>query len=257
VKLLLRSTRKVTLTDAGLAFLERAKQVLADLESAEDAARGTDSLRGSIRVAMPVTFGVNEVIPRLPPFLARHRQLRLEIVMSDDRQDLVAEGADLAIRLGELADSSFGARRLMELSRLIVAAPAYLAARGTPRHPADLASHDLVFGPGVASRRAWAFRRDGAPISVELDARIRVDTGEGMMACARAGLGIAMASEGMARADLAAGVVVQILKDYALAPVAVNAGIRRARGRRRKCGHWWNFWPERWAKGRERNGTEQ
>jgi DNA-binding transcriptional LysR family regulator len=223
VTLLLRSTRRVTPTDAGLVFLERAKQVLLDLESAEGAARGIDSLRGLIRVALPVTFGVREVVPRLPSFLERHPELRLELVMSDDRQDLIAEGADVAIRLGELGDSGFGARRLIELRRYVVAAPGYLAARGIPVTPTELPSHDLIVGPGVASRSGWAFTRDGAAISVEVSARIRTNTAEGAMACVRAGLGIAIASEGMARDDLASGLVVAILGGYALAPVAVHA----------------------------------
>lgn len=223
VKLLLRTTRRVTTTEAGAAFLERARQVIADLEAAEDAARGMDSLRGQIRIAMPVTLSVREVIPRLPPFLARYPSLQLDLVMSDDRHDLVAEGVDVAIRLGDLADSSFGARRLATLQRLVVASPDYLAARGVPRTPTDLAAHDCLFGPGSAGRRGWAFQRDGTQVSVEVDARIRANTGEGMMACARAGLGVAVVSQGMCREDLQAGAVVSILEDYALEPVAVNA----------------------------------
>lgn len=223
VKLLLRTTRRVTPTEAGAAFLERARHVIADLEAAEDAARGVDSLRGLIRIAMPVTLSVREVIPRLPPFLARYPLLQLDLVMSDDRHDLVAEGVDVAIRLGELADSGFGARRLATLQRLVIASPDYLAARGVPRTPTDLAAHDCLFGPGIAGRRGWAFQRDGTQVSVEVDARIRANTGEGMMACARAGLGVAVASEGMCREDLQAGAVVRILEDYALAPVTVSA----------------------------------
>jgi DNA-binding transcriptional LysR family regulator len=223
VTLLLRSTRRVTVTDAGSAFLDRAKQILADLDSAEDAARGVDSLRGLIRIAMPVTFGHRLVIPSLPPFLARHPELRLELVMSDSRDDLIAEGADVAIRLGPLDDSSFGARRLMELERFVVAAPGYLAKRGTPRTPGELSGHDLIFGPGVAARSAWAFKREGAVVSVEATGRIRSNTAEGMMACVRAGLGVALASSGMAREELAAGTVTRILQDYRLDPIAVHA----------------------------------
>lgn len=223
VKLLLRSTRRLTLTDAGQAFLERARQVLHDVETAEDAARGADSLRGLIRVALPVTFGVEYLVPTLPAFLQRHPLLRLELVMSDARHDLIAEGADVAIRIGELDDSPFGARWLTSLRRYVVAAPAYLAARGTPTTPAELAGHDLVTGPGLSSRRAWAFTRDGAAISVDVEARIRTDTGEGMMACVRAGLGIAITAEGALRDDFATGAVVQVLGDYALSPVEVHA----------------------------------
>lgn len=223
VKLLLRTTRRVTPTEAGLALLERAKQVLQDIEAAEDAARGVDSLRGLIRMALPVTFGVREVIPALPAFLTRHPLLRLDLVMSDDRQDLVAEGVDLAIRLGELAASGFGARRLATCPRLVVAAPGYLAARGTPSTPADLAAHDCVFWPAGSIRQSLAFLREGAAVSVELEARITANSGDGLMAVIRAGLGIGVASAWMCRADLTSGAVVQVLRPYQLAPVTAHA----------------------------------
>src|SRR6201991_391963 len=147
-KLLLRTTRRVTLTDAGALFLDRAREILAGIEDAEDAARGLDSLRGLIRLAIPVGYGTREIIPRLPKFMAAHPLLRIELSVVDARQDLVAEGADVAIRLGDLDDSVFGARKLATLQLMLVASPAYLAGRGTPKTPADLASHDCVLGPG-------------------------------------------------------------------------------------------------------------
>ena len=116
VTLLLRTTRRITVTDAGALFLDRAREILAEIEDAEDAARGLDSLRGIIRLALPVVYGTREIIPRLPKFLAAHPLLRVEMAVSDERQDLVAEGADVAIRLGELGNSVFGARRLETLA---------------------------------------------------------------------------------------------------------------------------------------------
>jgi len=113
-KLLLRTTRRITLTHSGELFLERAREILAGLEDAEDAARGLDSLRGLIRLALPVIYGTREVIPRLAEFLAVHPQLRVEMTVSDERQNLVADGADVAIRLGALDDSAFGARASWE-----------------------------------------------------------------------------------------------------------------------------------------------
>src|SRR6266851_10363705 len=112
VKLLLRTTRHVTPTDAGAAFLERARQVLGDLDDAENAARGADSLRGTLRVALSGAFGIREVIPRLPGFAAQHPKLGIELLMSDRTEDLIAEGVDMALRLGPLPDSGFGARLL-------------------------------------------------------------------------------------------------------------------------------------------------
>ena len=223
VKLLLRTTRRVTPTEAGTSFLPRARQVLHELEAAEDAARGTDSLRGTLRIAMPVTFGTREVIPRLPAFLTAHPQLRIELMMSDDMHDLIAEGADLAIRFGQLTDSSFGARRLATAPRLLVAAPVYLATRGTPAAPADLSAHDCITGPGGLTRTSWVFHRNGAAFSVDVEGRIEATSGEGVIACVKAGFGIAVASAWMCRAELASGLLVQVLSDYMLDPVDVHA----------------------------------
>lgn len=223
ITLLLRSTRQITLTDAGAALLERARHVLNDLDAAEDAARGVDSLRGVVRVATPVAFGRREVIPRLAPFLAANPLLRLDLVMSDERHDLIAEGADIAIRMGALQDSGFGARRLTTLKLAMVAAPAYFQGRQIPRTPGELVNHDLIFGPGIMNRGNWSFKKEGTVISVEVEGRIQVNNGEGLIGCVLAGLGIAIASEGMIHGDMRLGSMVPIMEDYALEPVPVHA----------------------------------
>jgi DNA-binding transcriptional LysR family regulator len=223
VKLLLRTTRQLTLTAAGEKFLERARDILAELDNADDAVRGVDSLRGTIRVALPVVFGTREVIPRLSAFLERHPLLRMELRVSDAYQDLVAEGVDVAVRLGKLSDSTFGARSLATLPRFLVAAPAYLKARGTPRIPADLAHHDCIFGPNSFGRESWTFKRRNTVISVEVTGRIHTDSGPGLYASALAGLGIAQASAAMCGAELRLGALVRLLTDYAFEPVEVHA----------------------------------
>lgn len=223
VKLLLRTTRRLTLTAAGVTFLEKAREVLAHLDEAEDAARGIDSLHGVIRVALPVVFGVREVIPHLPGFLARYPLLRIELRVSDAYQDLVAEGVDVAIRFGKLVDSTFGARKLVTLQRFVVAAPAYLEARGIPKIPADLANHDCIFGPNGFGRESWIFKRRNTVISVDVTGRIYIDSGPGLNASAVAGLGIAQASSAMCGAELRSGALVALLTDYALEPVDVHA----------------------------------
>ncbi len=223
VTLLLRTTRRITLTDAGALFLDRAREILSEIEDAEDAARGRDSLRGTIRLAIPVMYGTRAIIPRLPRFLSSHPELRVEMSVVDARQDLVAEGADLAIRLGDLDDSVFGARKLATLRRMIAASPAYLAARGTPRSPADLASHDCIFGPGNFGRASWSFTRNGSEISVDVRGRIHTDSGPGVFASVMAGLGISMVSTVMAGPEIEAGVLVPLLRGYKLPPVEVHA----------------------------------
>src|SRR5882757_6259418 len=119
VTLLLRTTRRITVTDAGALFLDRARDILAEIENAEDAARGLDSLRGVIRLVIPVVYGTRKIIPLLPKFLSTHPLLRVELSVADERQDLVAEGADIAIRTGDLDDSVFGARKLATLEQMV------------------------------------------------------------------------------------------------------------------------------------------
>jgi len=223
VKLLLRTTRKVTPTDAGNVFLKRARQILGDLDDAENTARGADSLYGTLRVAIPVGFGIREVIPHLPAFLAQHPRLRVDLLISDRAEDLVAKGVDMALRMGPLADSSFGARLLVKASRLVVAAPAYLAKRGTPKTPTELSGHDCIVGPGHSGRRGWSFTRSGAVTSVAVGGRVQADSADGVVGCAKAGLGIAVVSRWMCRSELKAGELLRILPDYQLDPVEVHA----------------------------------
>jgi DNA-binding transcriptional LysR family regulator len=223
VKLLLRSTRKVSPTDAGIAFLERARQILDELGEAEEAARGIDSLMGKLRVAMSGPFGIREVIPHLPDFLARHPKLKIEFLVSDQIEDMVADGIDVALRTGRLPDSGFGARKLASTTRHAVAAPAYLAARGNPSTLADLAGHDCIVGPGSSSWSGWSFMRHGTTTTVTVDGRVQIASAEGVVACAKAGMGIAIASRWMCRSELETGALVPILQDYGLEPAEVHA----------------------------------
>jgi DNA-binding transcriptional LysR family regulator len=222
-KLLLRTTRRVTPTDAGTVFLARTRQILGDLDEAAQAARGVDSLHGMLRVAMSGAFGTREIIPRLPAFLAQHPRLRVELLISDRADDLVAEGADMAVRLGRLADSTFGTRLLATSPRFAVASPAYLAARGVPATPADLAAHDCITGPGHTGQPGWSFRRSGAVTAIPVQGRVQVASSDGVIACAKAGLGIAVVSQWMCQAELGRGELTRIMRDYELDPAEVNA----------------------------------
>jgi DNA-binding transcriptional LysR family regulator len=223
VKVFLRTTRRVTLTDAGSVLLERARDILSEIDEAEDAARGTDSLRGLLKVAMPVAFGIREVIPRLPAFLLGHPQLRVDFGMADEAEDLVAEGVDMALRLGVLADSGFGARKLASAPRMVLASPGYVRARGAPATLADLESHDCIFGPGASGRKGWIFRESDPKRPVTGIERFNVGSAEGVIALAKAGLGIAVASLWMCRAELAAGELVRVLRGFRLDDVDVHA----------------------------------
>lgn len=234
VSLLLRSTRKINLTEAGLDLLDRARRIIADVEDAEAAARGTDGLRGILRVALPVTYGVREVIPRLPRFMDAHPDLKVELMMADRLEDLVAEGVDVAIRLGQLADSSLKARKIASAPRMVVASPDYIARRGSPETPGDLAGHDFILGPGPA-RQTWTFQRGTSTVSVAAVGRLQAASAESVIAAARAGLGVALASLWMCRSELARGELVSILAAFKLDPVDAHAVFPPGRNPSRKA----------------------
>ena len=219
VKLLVRTTRQVSPTDAGEALLGRARDALLAIDDAESAARGADRLSGLLRVALPPEYAVRRIVPLLPAFFDRHPLLKIDLLMSDRYENLIAEGADLALRIGDLPDSSFVARKLESARRLFIAAPSYLARRGAPSSLVDLARHDLISGPIGAGDEIWVARRGEHVERQALNPRIRTRSATGVVACAAAGLGIASASIWMSAAALAAGEVVEILAEYALDPV--------------------------------------
>ena len=223
--LLLRTTRSISLTEAGALYLDRARYRLAEMEEAEQATRGVDSLHGVIRLAMPVLYGSRAVIPALAAFLAKHPDLRVEMIMSDARQNLVMDGVDVAIRLGvgSLDDSTFGARRLGVVERLVVAAPSYLSARGTPANPADLAVHDCIVQHGLFGRESWRFTHHRTVKSVDVSAKLWINSASGVLAAAVAGLGVALATRVMAGEELRTGQLARILDGHRLEPAEVYA----------------------------------
>jgi DNA-binding transcriptional LysR family regulator len=219
VKLLTRTTRQISPTDAGEALLGRAREALAVIDDAESAARGADQLSGVLRVALSTTYGSRQIVPLLPAFLERHPLLKIDLMMSDRYENLIAEGADLALRIGEQPDSSFVARKLASARRLFVASPLYLARHDAPKSLADLAHHHLIAGPADAASETWTARR-GNIIEVQaVSPRLRARSGAGLVACAAAGLGVAIASAWMCGEELASGALVELMADYRLDPI--------------------------------------
>jgi DNA-binding transcriptional LysR family regulator len=217
-----RTTRAVTLTEAGASYLDRVSPILAALEEADHEARGTGELRGTLRVGVSSSLAIREVIPNLSRFMRRHPELRIELLMDDHRQDLVHDGVDVAIRFGALSDSTAVARRLISWPRVLVAAPSYLQRRGQPASPADLATHSVIVGPGVAPT-SWSFRKDRRVMSVAVEGRLMVTVNEGAIAGAVTGLGImSTVSAGCAR-EVASGALVRILADWDMGVVELHA----------------------------------
>ena len=216
-----RSTRALALTEAGAEYLARVEPVLAALDEADHAARGTGELRGVIRVAAASSFMVHAVIPMLPDFLKDHPRLRVELLMNDLRQALISEGVDVAFRFGPLDDSTATARRLGSIQRVLVASPAYLRRAGRPKVPADLNSHALLVGPMAAER--WTFEKNGRQVSLRPEGRLVVSANEGAVAAAVAGLGIASTGIIAARKPLANRKLVRVLPDWETGSVEVHA----------------------------------
>src|SRR5579862_7315588 len=169
VRLLARTTRAVTPTEAGGEFLARIEPILAALDDAEHSVREGGELRGLLRMSMPTSFGVRDVIPRLAPFVERHPDLHIHLQLGDRRQDLVRDAVDVAIRLGRLPDSSATAKLIATIPRVVVASPDYLQRHGAPAEPGDLVGHRIIGGSAAAVPAAWAFQRDGEKLTVPLE----------------------------------------------------------------------------------------
>ncbi|MFP5076176.1 LysR substrate-binding domain-containing protein [Rhizobium sp. YIM 134829] len=215
VRLLLRSTHGLSPTDAGVRFYERAKTAIQEADEAELEAKGAGTgLSGRLRVGAATTFARLMVVPRLPEFLAAHPDLEVDVVLDDRVIDLVSEGIDIALRMGELADSTAVARRLATGRRSVVATPAYLKTCGIPRVPADIAAHQAVVYPQLGN--SWKFHRAGTEASVTVSGRVRFTAAEGIRAAVMADMGLAVTSDWMFWPELQNGDVLRVLEDWTL-----------------------------------------
>lgn len=211
-RLLNRTTRRVALTEAGRAFLERARPAVAAWDAMMEAATD-DSAHpaGLLRIAGPRVFGETVLADLVAEFLSAQPNLRVDLALEERRVDVVGEGFDLAVRLGEPEDSSLLAVRLTPFPYLLCAAPDYLARRGTPEAPEDLARHDCIVNATLAPAGQWVFERGGEAIRVGVPARVRVNSDGAAARFVRAGLGVGLCIRAPMAADLAAGRVVEVL----------------------------------------------
>ncbi len=216
VRLLARTTRKVALTEAGTALYAHALRILADLAEAEDAvARLGGSVRGTLRVSGPVIFGERHIAPVLPKLLARHPDLRVELSLTDRYVNLAEEGLDCAVRIGSLGDSSLIAVRIGEVDAAVCASPAYLADRGTPTTPHELAAHDCLRFSLIAMSREWRFRGpEGVDFTVPVSGKLSSNNGAAIAAAVVAGAGIARLPLFLVEDSIARGDIVEILRDF-------------------------------------------
>jgi len=222
VALFVRTTRAVTLTDAGSEFLVRIESILAELDEAEHAARGTGELRGVLRIGLGTNFAVREVIPRLSVFMDQHPALRVDMMMGDQRQDLVEEGVDVALRFGPLSNSTATARRVLSWPRVLAASPAYLDKAGAPVAPTDLPMHTIILGPGSLDGH-WSFRKGDAATTFQVEGKFIIRASLGAIAAAVEGLGILMTPLGACHRELESGELIRLLPEWDAGTVELNA----------------------------------
>ena len=225
VKLLVRTTRRISLTHEGSAFLEDCQRLLSDVANAEaSVSEGGVKATGHLRITAPAGFGRRHVAPLVPRFRAEHPDVTISLNLSDRVVDLAGEGFDCAVRVGDLPDSSLVSVRIADNRRLCVATPEYLARRGTPRAPAELVQHDcLTLSSDASQTRGWAFRvpqPDGSTEVVHLKPGGPLDCSDGQVLhdWCLGGWGIAWRSTWEVEAEIAAGRLVAVLEDFAAPP---------------------------------------
>jgi DNA-binding transcriptional LysR family regulator len=220
VRLLLRSTRGLTPTDAGQRFYEHARRAIEEVDLAEHVARDASTgLSGVLRISAAVTFARLHILPALKTFLDRHSNLQIDIVLDDRTIDLLEKGVDVALRMGSLDDSAMTARRIAQSRRLVVGTPAYFAEAGLPKTPADLSQHQVIVYSLRGGGESWAFSQQGKEVAVVVSGRVSVSAAEGIRTTVLGGMGLAIASEWMFSPELADGTVQAVLTDWELPPI--------------------------------------
>jgi DNA-binding transcriptional LysR family regulator len=216
VRLLLRSTRGLTPTEAGLAFFERAKRAIEEANEADNAARGAaNGLTGNLRIGAAVTFGRMHIVPHLGPFLEQNPELTIDLMLDDRNVNLVEEGIDVALRMGTLSDSSLTARKIAESRRVVLGTPTYFERHGEPACPADLSQHHaIIYALGGGAH--WRFTQAGEEQTVTVNGRMRVSAAEGLREAVLAHQGLTAASAWMFAPELASGVVREVMTQWTL-----------------------------------------
>jgi DNA-binding transcriptional LysR family regulator len=225
VRLFHRTTRSLTMTEAGRSYFERASRILADLEEANlSVSQLQSSPRGRLRVNAPMSFGFLHLAPALPDFLFRYPEIEVDVTLNDRFVDLVDEGFDVAVRIGSLEDSSLVARKLAPIRRAVCASPTYLKARGVPASPDDLRTHDCLCNSNVPLSREWRFiAADGRPWPVEVRGRLSANNGDTLKVAALRGLGLVNLPTFIVGSDLQAASLVTVLDKFVAQDMTVNA----------------------------------
>lgn len=249
VQLLRRTTRRLNLTDTGRGFYERCRRILADLEEAEAAvSQAHATLRGRLRVAAPLSFGLRHLGPAITEFMQAHPQVEFDLDFNDRQVDLLAEDIDVAIRIARLEDSSLVARRLWSSRLVLCASPAYLREHGTPAMPADLADHQgLVYSNAVDPAQWTLHGPDGQPQRVRVQERLRSNNGDFLFRAAVAGHGLLLSPSFIVHESLRSGELVPLLPGYAHAEIPAYALYPQTRHLSQRVRAFVDFLAERFA----------
>lgn len=224
VKLMARSTRRLTLTSGGAAYLEKCRVILNLVETAEsDVAAERLEPRGSIHLGVPLSFGLNRLAPLLLEFSLRYPEVALNMDFSDRRVKLIEEGIDLSIRITQRLAPGDVARRIGSSRMRVIASPDYLARHGRPQHPSELAHHECLGYTAGGAPLAWSFMVDGTLQSYTLHGRIHANNGEVLVAAAAQGLGITCQPDFIGEAQLAEGRIETLLADYPMPELGIYA----------------------------------
>ena len=216
VQLLRRTTRRLNLTDSGRSFYEHSARILADLEEAESAlAQEHGELRGMLRIALPLSFGLRHMSEPIAEFSRQHPHVEFDLDLNDRRIDLVEEGIDLALRIGNLEDSSLIARRLFDVRTVVCGSPAYFAEHGVPQSPEDLPQHQCLVYGNLKDPGKWVCRdADGATHKIRVEPAMTASSGDFLCEAAVQGLGIAMQPTFIAGDPIRRGDLVPVMTDY-------------------------------------------
>lgn len=219
-----RTSRRLSLTETGRVLSVRAAQILAEAEAVEaEGLAQSATPRGRVRLAAPMSFGLEHLAPALPDFLGVYPEISIDLHLSDEIVDLVGDGFDLALRIAALSDSSMIARRLCQVRRLLVGAPSYFASRGRPSHPRELSGHACLGYSYLPSGDNWQFVGPaGEPHAVPVTGPLRANNADVLMPSLRAGIGIAVQPEFVVWRDLRDGRLEAVMTDWSAPPIALN-----------------------------------
>ncbi|MDE2427861.1 MAG: LysR family transcriptional regulator [Burkholderiales bacterium] len=230
VKLLNRSTRFVRVTEAGQRYLDDARRIIAEVEAADEALAGINAEpRGHLAVTAPALFGKIYVTPGIVDYLQRYPAMDVSALFLDRVVNLLEEGIDVGVRIGELPDSSMKAIRVGEVRRVLCAAPAYLAERGAPRQPEDLPAHAIIAASSVTPLVEWRFARDDKPLAIKVKPRLTVSSNDAAIAASLGGLGISRLLSYQVGPQFADGQLLRLLPEYEPAALPVHVVHRESR----------------------------